>query len=94
VDFYNNVAAIASVLMFAKLVTHRTRKARDRNEILLVSFHTAAVVASAGAIAVSLIATADGSADLRWLAWWLLGASGSILIVDVLVDDWAYAKQR
>lgn len=95
-DFYNNVAAIAAVLMFAKLVTHRTRKAtKYGSERRLAVVHTIGVATSAGAIVVSLIATASGAfTGLELCAWGLLGMSGLILVFDVLAADWSYANQR
>lgn len=93
-DFYNNIAAVAAVLMFAKFVTHRTRKGqKPGSERWLFGFHFIGVAAAAVAILVALSATADGATDSRILEWVSLGLSGLILVVDVLVDDFWYARQ-
>ena len=62
-DFYNNVAAVAVVLMFAKVVTHRSRKAHHGPEwtSILAGFHIVAVLAAIVTVVVCLKATDSGS---------------------------------
>jgi hypothetical protein len=72
-DFFNNVAAIAVVLMFAKIASHGLRKARGKpGTHALAALHGIAVVAALVAVTASLIATykptkANG---LDVVAWW------------------------
>lgn len=90
-DFYNNVAAIAVVLMFTKVVSHRTRKVdRTPNAIRwLARAHVLAVGAASAAVAISLAAT-----DFKWTGvgirvatWTALVMAGGLLIVDIVIDE-------
>jgi hypothetical protein len=94
-DFYNNVAAIAAVVLFAKVVSHRFRKVpREKlGALVLAVIHGIAVLAAMLAIAVSLRATdVQSSADgYRLTAWGALGVAGVFLLIDLGVDsacDW------
>jgi uncharacterized membrane protein YhaH (DUF805 family) len=93
-EFYNNIAAVASVLLFAKLVTHRNRSGRaQRTENWWWALlHSIAVLAAACAIVLALLVTGYTSADLRHFALGLLLLSGAILIFDVLFEDWSTVK--
>jgi sugar phosphate isomerase/epimerase len=86
-DFFNNVAAIAVVLMFTKVVAHRWRRV-ERGR-WLAALHGLAVVAAAAAVVVSLWATEACSQEqaFHWFAWVGLGAAGAALFVDILIDD-------
>lgn len=90
-DFFNNVAAVAVVLMFAKVVTHRSRKAdyASRWTIVLVGLHVLAVLSAVASVAFCLLAT-DGrsttGADWRNAAWISLILAGGVLVFDVILD--------
>jgi undecaprenyl pyrophosphate phosphatase UppP len=91
-DFFNNVAAIAVVLMFTKIVTHQSRKGKPDSTRTGKSdsigkrgaFHATMVIAAAGAIVVALIATEVHSEATAFyiLAWVMLGVAGLVLIID------------
>lgn len=90
-DFFNNVAAIAVVLIFTKFVTRRAHKARQQPKWpgVLPWLHIAAVSGAATAIGVSLWATdMHDTADwVRYVAWGGIATAGSFLIVDILIEE-------
>lgn len=90
-DFFNNVAAIAAVLMFTKVVTHRSHEVppSGRRKQALAWVHLAAVAVASITIAASLIATQRKSTwpFLLHVAWVGLVLTGAALIVDILVDE-------
>ena len=95
-DFFNNVAAIAVVLMFAKLVTHRSRRThRTGAEVKwLLLLHLACLGAAGVAVVVSMIAVSTESTD-EWLqrsGWIAVAVAGLIVIGDVAVEDWRQAS--
>jgi|SoimicMinimDraft_17_1059745.scaffolds.fasta_scaffold76948_1 hypothetical protein len=97
-DFYNNVAAVAVVLMFAKVVTHRSRKAHHGPEwtSILAGFHIVAVLAAIVTVVVCLKATDSGSdTDHVWrnTAWVFLALTGGILAIDVIADAFCDAHE-
>jgi undecaprenyl pyrophosphate phosphatase UppP len=83
-DFFNNVAAVAVVLMFTKIVTHRSRTDKPTSTRNVAAYHVATVIATACAIVVALIATEVQSQAIGFhiLAWLALGVAGLILIID------------
>jgi steroid 5-alpha reductase family enzyme len=91
-DFYNNVAAIAAVLMFTKVVAHRSRRAAPR--VRFVWLHTFAVFVTALVIGAALLATdrCSDSMCFRWIAWIGLGLAVVALVGDVLEEDFARAR--
>ena len=91
-DFYNNVAAIAAVLMFTKVVAHRSRRARPG--ICCVSLHAVAVFVTAFVIGAALLATdrCSDSMCFHWIAWIGLGLAVVALVGDVLEEDFARAR--
>jgi hypothetical protein len=98
-DFFNNVAAIAVVLVFAKLVTHRSRvntTRSDRERIILFSFHLLAVVAATVAALAAIIGLRGRSVSgvIDWLAWGGVAIAGLILVGDALVEDCRQAYRR
>jgi cytosine/uracil/thiamine/allantoin permease len=100
-DFFNSVASVAVVLMFAKFVTHRSRKPRHgrkgTGEVVLIGCHIAAVLAALIATVASLVAVdqQDVSPYWRLAGWWGLAIAGSLLVGDVLVEDFtSYKKHR
>jgi uncharacterized membrane protein len=89
-DFPNNVAAVAVVLLFAKLVTHRSRKVRaegDSRVWILFGVHVIAVLAAATSVVLALAAVYERSDELIDFAWSGAAIAGVILILDVLVED-------
>jgi hypothetical protein len=87
VDFYNNVAAIAVVLIFTKVVSHGMRKVRGKPTGVVLH---AAVVAGAGVAAgAALIATFAGSHGwcLIVLAWAGIAIAAVSLIVDIVLEE-------
>ena len=96
-DFFNNVAAIAVVLMFTKVVTHRLRKFRRKEWTrALAILHAIAVVSAAVAVTASLIATDIDSVPncLHIAAWAGLAVAGIILIADIIIDEFPDAETR
>ncbi len=91
-DFFNNVAAIAVVVMFTKVVTRRAYKARQQAKWprLLAALHIVAVGGAVIAIGVSLWATDQHStADwVRYVAWGGLGCAATFLIVDIVIEEY------
>jgi hypothetical protein len=87
-DFFNNIAAVCVVLLFAKFVTHRSRTPGGRQTGVLV-LHVVCVVAAAVGTVFALIATVRQSAapGLTVTAWVSLGVAGLTLMFDVLWDD-------
>src|ERR1700757_272464 len=95
-DFFNNVAAIAVVLLFTKIVAHRSREVQPRAQSTqrktLAAFHVIAVLSAAVAAGASLIATDWQSATtcfrtaFRSVAWSGVAAASIILVVDVIID--------
>jgi hypothetical protein len=96
-DFFNNVAAVAVVLMFAKVVSHRSRKARSGavRTWVLAGFHVLAVIAATVTLFVCLKATEDPTTGTDWhnAAWTALGITGAILVIDVILDAIRHASQ-
>lgn len=86
-DFFNNVAGVAVVLMFAKVVVRRTKRTeiRARHDIA----HGVAIAAALTAVTASLWAT-EICALGGWfhLAAWLgVGIAGIALWFDIWRDD-------
>ncbi|MEU6375931.1 hypothetical protein [Streptomyces sp. NPDC046909] len=90
-DFYNNVVTVAVVLLFTKLVTHRSGKKRATygGPWLWWVLHAVSTASAAAAVVVGLVAVhyRDDSFGQRYAAWTLLGVSFAILVIDVLVED-------
>lgn len=86
-DFFNNVAAVAVVLMFTKVVVRRSRRNERREHYDLA--HGGAIVAALMAISASLWATETCSQAwiLHLLAWLGVGAAGIFLSIDIWRDD-------
>jgi uncharacterized membrane protein YhdT len=82
---------VAVVLMFAKVVTHRSRKADydARWTLILTCLHILAVLSSVTTVAFCLLAT-DGRSttgpDWHNAAWASLILAGVILVFDVILD--------
>lgn len=80
---------LASVMLFAKFITHRTRSHFD---VEADQWHRACVYSCVGALLLAFAGIAR--TDPCWLSWLLAGLSaaatafgGWILLRDVLVDD-------
>lgn len=90
-DFFNNVAAVAVVLIFAKVVTNRSRKAKNAaNEKWgLAVLHVSAVVSAAAAVGLSLWATGvcQRSSCIEIAAAAALGITAVFLIVDIVIGE-------
>lgn len=90
-DFYNNVAAIAVVLMFTKVVSHRTRTAPRQPKAVrrLAGVHVAAVAAATVAVAISLAATSFklSGPGVSLAAWITLGVACGLLVLDIVIDE-------
>jgi hypothetical protein len=97
-DFFNNVAAIAVVLMFTKVVAHHVRKVpRDRTGTWwLAAFHVVAVGAAAVAVGAALVVTEHESPSIAGhvFAWLGLGVTALILILDIAVDECTHAHRK
>lgn len=86
-DFYNNIAAVGVVLLFAKVVTRRASQAKHGDWLAVV--HAAAVVAAGMAAAVAIWATEHCTQTQVWhtLSWIGVIVAATALLVDVLVDE-------
>jgi hypothetical protein len=95
-DFYNNVAAIAIVLMVTKVLSHRTRKVPRKPKAMrtLARVHVLAVAAAATAVAISLAATDFKLTGIgvRITAWTALGIAGGLLILDIVIDEMPHLR--
>jgi hypothetical protein len=90
-DFFNNVAAVAVVLIFTKVLTHRSRKAKNaaNDTPLLSQLHVGAVVLAAVAVGISLWATGfcQTNTGMCIVAASALGLTGLLLIFDVVIEE-------
>jgi hypothetical protein len=90
-DFFNNIAAIAIVLMLTKVVMHRSRKRQwgESMTAVVVGLHVFTVLAAAVAVWISLAATDQRNTALEWhtYAWASLIAAAAGLFADVVVED-------
>jgi len=85
-DFFNNVAAVAIVLIFAKVVAHRTQEGRGTCRLRR---HVIAVLTAALATFVALLATAVCNDSWPWqlLAGGFLVVAGVIFVGEIYFDD-------
>lgn len=92
-DFFNNVAAIAVVLMFIKVVSHRSRESRAKGTLTPAVLHVIALASAAVAIIASLIATYRQSATygLPFFAGGALLLTGVILLADIIIGEFSGA---
>jgi hypothetical protein len=90
-DFFNNVAAIAVVLIFTKIVVHRSKKTNARGwSRLLAVLHVVAVVSAAVALVYSLRATdiaIETDRGWRTIVWSGIALAGAILLVDIVAKE-------
>lgn len=93
-DYYNNIAAVAVVLLFAKVVGRRLSRASHGDWLAVL--HAAAVLAAALAATVAIWATEHCSQATIWhsLCWIGLIISATALLIDVLVDELATRRRR
>ena len=95
-DFFTNVAAVAMVLIFAKVYTHRAhthgakngQPTRCRARFRSVC-HGLAVLGAAAAAAAALWATEDGTdkPGFHYVAWVGLIVAGIAFVGEILIDD-------
>jgi hypothetical protein len=83
-DFFNNVAAVAAVLMFAKVVTHHLRRELRVWPGRAAVFHAVGVGAAVLALIVALLASDHNSAPcvVHVAAGALLAVAAAVLLVD------------
>jgi len=95
-DFFNNIVAIAVVLMFTKVVSHRSHKTeKPALQRTLAALHVLAVFAAAATVAMGVVAT-----DSRftpgpvWLnvSYALLFLTVALLLIDVCLEAVASAR--
>jgi uncharacterized membrane protein YhaH (DUF805 family) len=93
-DFFNNVAAVAIVLIFAKVVAHRMHD-QDRGG-MSVLLHGIAVLAAAMAATISIIGIESCSAwpPLHWIVGVPLAAASVLLVLEILIDDVGRYRRR
>jgi hypothetical protein len=86
-DFFNNAAAIAVVLLFTKVVTHRSRKGPPSG--WAEGLHVIAVTGAAVAMGAALWATHEWRTYrvLDDAVWSGLAAAGIALSIDILCED-------
>jgi hypothetical protein len=98
-DFFNNVAAVAIVLTFAKVVAHRSRDRESRTvepSGWRTFYHALAVLAAVLAAGASLWATEKQSdwGLFHWCAWGGLIVAGLVFVGEILHDDVPAVKRR
>ncbi len=95
-DFFNNVAAVAIVLIFAKVVAHRSRSHNGGPTPRRAFWHGSAVLASAVAVGAALWATeaASDACIFHWFAWGGLIVAGVVFVVEIVIDDVVPAWKR
>ena len=98
-DFFNNAAAVAVVLVFTKVVTHRSRQAKwgAKGTNTIAVLHILAVLSAVVTVVVCLRATdnqVETDSGWRTAAWVLLGLAGLILVADDIVDSILHARNR
>jgi glucan phosphoethanolaminetransferase (alkaline phosphatase superfamily) len=89
VDFFNAIVTLASVVLFAKFVTHRTRN-REVVTVGLHWWHVGCVVLSIVAIALALIGLGRERNPPSWLhilSATVAAVAVAILVIDGLGDD-------
>ncbi len=99
-DFFNNIASVAVVLLFTKVVMHRTRRGIAAKGCL-ATLHVITLLLAGAAIVISLWATGICTMDhcLHQAAWILLAAAGIGLSIDLVIEDvgsvrgWAISKR-
>jgi hypothetical protein len=95
-DFFNNVATIAGVLMFAKVASHGLRKARGKpaRTLVFAILHGVAVVFAIIAITAALIATYRPSvaSDADVFAWCGVVVAALALIIDIGIEEFYDAR--
>jgi hypothetical protein len=93
-DFFNNVAAVAMVLIFAKVVAHRSNKHPGPGRRFWHGFAVATAVVAAGAALVATERRSDWCL-LHWLAGGFLVLAGVTFIVEIMHDDvWPSVKKN
>lgn len=87
-DFFNNIAAVAVVIMFTKAVTHRNRRRTPRRPRALSICHVVGVCAAVASAVVALVATETGWNSLCFhvLAWATLTVAGAALLFDEYLE--------
>jgi hypothetical protein len=99
-DFFNNIAAVAVVLMLTKVVMHRSRQVHWCRSLVVINLvvHAFAVLAAAAAIWVSLSATDVCNTHPEWhrYAWYALAFAAGAFLIDILIEDvvGAWMKNR
>jgi len=90
-DFYNDLAAVCVVVLFAKFMTHR---GHPRTSRWLWTLHALCLISSAGGVFIPLLAVYQQSSWylLRDLSWACLAFSSLILIGVGLYED--FPKRR
>jgi hypothetical protein len=91
-DFFNNAAAIAVVLLFTKVVAHRSRKGPPSR--WAEGLHVIAVIGAAVATGAALWATHECSTYrvLDDAVWGGLAAAGIALLIDILCEDVSWKR--
>jgi peptidoglycan/LPS O-acetylase OafA/YrhL len=77
VDFFNDVATVSSLVLFAKFVTHRTRSEFD---VKAYRWHKACAISSLIALVIAFVGV-----GMTAPLWPLGGASASAMLVAVLI---------
>jgi|GEM_PF-4533802 len=97
VDFFASIVALASITLFTKFVTHRTRSGDLTSSPGLHIWHVTCIGASCFAAGLALFALemdADPPPYLHITTAALVATAGVILAVDGLVDDSKRVKSR
>jgi len=91
-DFFNTAGAVFAVFIFAKFVSHRSRRARKPDKSSNWDgpgiFHAVCVIAASIGLVLAMLIT-----ELQWdslwadiLVWIALAIAGVILLWDVIVE--------
>jgi hypothetical protein len=93
-EFYNNVAAIAVVFMFTKVVSHGLRKVRGKSTGVFL--HAAVIGGSLVAVTASLLATFIGSHGWFFyiFAWVGIAVAAFGLAFDIIVEEREERSER
>ena len=102
-DFFNNIAAVAMVLIFAKVFAHRSRNTKPQNgqptpgrANFRACCHGLAIAAAVVAVGAALWATEDGrdKCSFHWFAWGGLIVAGVVFVGEIFIDDvWPHLKK-
>ena len=99
-DFFNDVAAVAIVLIFAKVVAHRSRNGKphtDEPKRWRAFWHVLAVLAKPQwrqALRCGRRRPVRDACVFHWFAWGGLIVAGAAFVAEIVIDDVVPAWKR